>query len=452
LFITHDKKTLLAVEKYLLESVANIKIGLFHSDLSLMARDRQAAYFAEPNGAQILLCTEIGSEGRNFQFVHNLILFDLPLRPGLLEQRIGRLDRIGQKFPIKIHVPYLLETWEESLFKWFNEGMNAFIQFNRCGDMVFEQLSQELQSYLAGELDHSFIDKTREVLGSELKKIDEGRDYLVELNSYHPELAKQITENVKKWDDEQSPERLMDRVFSFFGVDVLDSSSSTYIVKEADNMFIPHFPCLDSNPKTITFSRSTALSREEYDFITWDHEMVKGCIEIVQSEGIGGATIAKRKDGKGKKSFVECYYYAEIVGGDRRVGQTLFAPRLVRVLVDFEGTDFTEKFSSELLNEKLTDLSANEMGIVNKIPKDKFLDLIKKAKELAHEKVAVDIESAKKSSLALCEEKIAQLKFLKEKNNAISDQDLLAANENLEYQQKLFDSITVELDSIRLII
>ena len=73
--------------------------------------DAMAAYFAdEIGGAQTLVCSEIGSEGRNFQFAHHLILFDLPLNPDLLEQRIGRLDRIGQQEDVQIHVPHLQGT------------------------------------------------------------------------------------------------------------------------------------------------------------------------------------------------------------------------------------------------------------------------------------------------------------------------------------------------------
>src|SRR5690606_41133390 len=82
----------------------NLNLALFHEGLPLVQRDRQAAWFAEPDGAQVLLCSEIGSEGRNFQFAHHLVLFDLPLNPGLVEQRIGRLDRIGQTDTIRIHV------------------------------------------------------------------------------------------------------------------------------------------------------------------------------------------------------------------------------------------------------------------------------------------------------------------------------------------------------------
>ena len=65
--------------------VLKVDSALFHEDLSLIQRDRNAAYFANPEGAQILLCSEIGSEGRNFQFAHHLVLFDLPLNPELLE-------------------------------------------------------------------------------------------------------------------------------------------------------------------------------------------------------------------------------------------------------------------------------------------------------------------------------------------------------------------------------
>ena len=83
-----------------LEAALRVKEGIraavFHEGLSIFERDKAAAYFAQDeDSAQLLLCSEIGSEGRNFQFAHHLVLFDLPSNPDLLEQRIGRLDRIG---------------------------------------------------------------------------------------------------------------------------------------------------------------------------------------------------------------------------------------------------------------------------------------------------------------------------------------------------------------------
>ena len=103
-----------------------INTGVFHEGLTLVQRDRNAAWFAEPDGARLLICSEIGSEGRNFQFAHHLVLFDLPLNPELLEQRIGRLDRIGQAEDIQIHVPFLAHSPQEVLARWYHEGLNAF--------------------------------------------------------------------------------------------------------------------------------------------------------------------------------------------------------------------------------------------------------------------------------------------------------------------------------------
>ena len=54
-----------------------IKTTLFHEGLELIKRDRSAAYFSEEDGARVLISSEIGSEGRNFQFASNLVLYDL---------------------------------------------------------------------------------------------------------------------------------------------------------------------------------------------------------------------------------------------------------------------------------------------------------------------------------------------------------------------------------------
>ncbi len=58
-----------------------VHAAVFHEGLSIIERDRAAAYFADmESGTQVLVCSEIGSEGRNFQFAHHLVLFDLPRR------------------------------------------------------------------------------------------------------------------------------------------------------------------------------------------------------------------------------------------------------------------------------------------------------------------------------------------------------------------------------------
>ncbi|MDX2475939.1 MAG: RNA polymerase-associated protein RapA, partial [Gammaproteobacteria bacterium] len=102
LVIAASRDTVLDLAEHL-KMHTGIHAAVFHEGLSIVERDRAAAFFAdEVSGSQVLLCSEIGSEGRNFQFAHHLVLFDLPLNPDLLEQRIGRLDRIGQGDTIQI--------------------------------------------------------------------------------------------------------------------------------------------------------------------------------------------------------------------------------------------------------------------------------------------------------------------------------------------------------------
>ncbi len=136
LVIASRASTALQLEQALRER-EGIRATVFHEGMSIIERDKAAAYFAqEEGGAQVLICSEIGSEGRNFQFANQLVMFDLPFNPDLLEQRIGRLDRIGQKRDIDVYVPYLTETSQAILARWFQEGLNAFAEtcpIRSCG-------------------------------------------------------------------------------------------------------------------------------------------------------------------------------------------------------------------------------------------------------------------------------------------------------------------------------
>ena len=187
----------------------NLNFGQFHEGLPLVQRDRQAAWFAEPEGARLLLCSEIGSEGRNFQFAHHLVLFDLPLNPGLLEQRIGRLDRIGQTETIRIHVPHLEGGGDEVVFAWYHRGLDAF-EHPLHGGSEFEARFRERVLDLATSASAG-SEKTRRALDSlvdeaaafraELaERLRRGRDRLLELNSFNREAAESVLARVRAAD------------------------------------------------------------------------------------------------------------------------------------------------------------------------------------------------------------------------------------------------------------
>ena len=153
--ICSEARTAIELEKHL-HLRAGIRTAAFHENLSLIERDRAAAYFADNTvGAQCLICSEIGSEGRNFQFSHNLILFDLPLNPDLLEQRIGRLDRIGQDQDIKIHVPYIIGSAQHALLDWYDIGLSIFSGICPFGKEIFDRFREQLRNHASRQLRRS---------------------------------------------------------------------------------------------------------------------------------------------------------------------------------------------------------------------------------------------------------------------------------------------------------
>ncbi|MGO1430626.1 MAG: RNA polymerase-associated protein RapA, partial [Halomonas sp.] len=130
---------------------------VFHEDLSLIERDRAAAAFAdEDEGVQVLVCSEIGSEGRNFQFCRHLVMFDMPQHPDQLEQRIGRLDRIGQRHAIELHIPTFEGSPGERLLRWYHEGMDAFSAPHGVGNDLFDAFGDALADAL---LDDEALDE-----------------------------------------------------------------------------------------------------------------------------------------------------------------------------------------------------------------------------------------------------------------------------------------------------
>ena len=77
-------------------------IHVFHGQLKPEEKDAAVAAFRDKPGPGILISTEAGGEGRNFQFCHTMVNYDLPWNPMRIEQRIGRLDRIGQRHAVTI--------------------------------------------------------------------------------------------------------------------------------------------------------------------------------------------------------------------------------------------------------------------------------------------------------------------------------------------------------------
>ena len=114
-------------QEYLAQEIpAPWTVHIFHGQLDPREKDDAVTAFREGKGPRILISTEAGGEGRNFQFCHNLVNYDLPWNPMKIEQRIGRLDRIGQKHPVKIFNFSMLGTIEERVLDVLTNRIRVF--------------------------------------------------------------------------------------------------------------------------------------------------------------------------------------------------------------------------------------------------------------------------------------------------------------------------------------
>ncbi|MXY79046.1 MAG: hypothetical protein F4Y94_05010 [Chloroflexi bacterium] len=99
---------------------------VFHGQLDPDEKDRAVELFRDGVGRQALVATEAGGEGRNLQFAHILVNYDLPWNPMRVEQRIGRVDRIGQEETIQIFNFRVRDTIEERILEVLDERIGIF--------------------------------------------------------------------------------------------------------------------------------------------------------------------------------------------------------------------------------------------------------------------------------------------------------------------------------------
>ncbi|MDK9556303.1 RNA polymerase-associated protein RapA [Marinobacter sp. M216] len=292
--ICAQAQTAMALEHYL-QLRAGIRSAAFHEHLSLVERDRAAAYFADSEqGAQALICSEIGSEGRNFQFSHHLVLFDLPANPDLLEQRIGRLDRIGQTETIDIHIPYLQGTAQEVQYRWFQDGLNAFAESCAVGVAVQDKVQDQWQRAIEGGTGvvDNLVAHSAEEAARLRTLLQNGRDALIELNSCRRDVADRLIDGIEAEEGSAQVRDYMIEAFDILGVDVEDHSDHSDVLRPGEHYHAGHVAELPEDGVTVTWSRQQALEREDLSFMSWEHPMVTGVMDSVTSSGLGKAALA----------------------------------------------------------------------------------------------------------------------------------------------------------------
>ncbi|MEM7540017.1 MAG: RNA polymerase-associated protein RapA [Pseudomonadota bacterium] len=364
LIICARKQTAQVLEEWL-RLRKGVRSAVFHEDLDLVQRDRAAAYFADDEeNAEVLICSEIGSEGRNFQFAHHLVLFDLPLNPDLLEQRIGRLDRIGQQATVEIHVPYFEHSASHILARWIHEGLDAFERVSPAAPALRHEFANDLIRALNQPRDGAHLQTLLENTHKRGLEISEllqaGRDRLIELNSFDDTVAENIIAEVRSAEERMVLRDYMDLVFDAFGVEHEENDIHSEVVQPGDHMSCESFPALPEGGLTITFDRAQAQTRDEMHFLTWEHPMVAGAIDMVLGSEFGNSNlgVVKNADLKPGTILVEGFFVIVCPAPKTLRVERFLAATTLRVVVDDAGEERTQTLTIDWLDQNIRDIPA----------------------------------------------------------------------------------------------
>ncbi len=435
-----------------------VRCTVFHEGMSLLERDKSAAYFADPDGgAQVMLCSEIGSEGRNFQFACHLVLFDLPLNPDLLEQRIGRLDRIGQKNVVQIHVPYLEETPQRTLIRWYHEGLDAFEHTCPTGRVVFDEVQDQLFTLLAANQSSddamsSLLEKTQ-TMHHELKaKLEQGRDRLLEIQSSGGAHAHQLVEQLTEEDDDTSLVAFALHLFDDIGIAQDDRGEQAVVLTPTDHMLIPSFPGLPEDGVTVTFERDVALSREDLSFLTWDHPMIRGGIDLVLASEIGSSAVALLKNSKMPAGtiFLELIFVAESASHPQLY--RFMPPTPIRLLLDKNGNNVGEQVNFEQFHRQLIPINRQLASKLVTTSQPVIHELIGKAEQTAHPRMEQIVAEARQVMTHTLGAELSRLEQLKAINPSVRDSELEHLRELQHELNHLLDQTQLKLDAIRFVV
>lgn len=431
---------------------SGIRHAVFHKGMSIVERDKAAHYFAqEEDGAQILLCSEIGSEGRNFQFANHLVLFDLPLTPDLLEQRIGRLDRIGQKNDVNIHVPVFESTAQNVLSQWYTHGLNAFDETCPTGSAVFDALKTDLIGALLHPSDQSLTDnliKQSKTLNDNLKQqLEEGRDRLLELNASGSGKVDTLLEDIVELDSNIDLQRFMGRLLDALGVQQEEKGNDCFILKPTERM-VSHLPGLDPEGMTVTYRRRVATTLEHVHFLSWDHPLVHNAMDMVLTDTHGRASVGFIAD----KTLPKGAYWLEAIyvlaaKAPAALQLSRFLPSTpIRLCLDAQGNpvelDFdVTKGPGKKISHQLAQALQQPIALH-----------LEKAQRLAHSKANEILSEALSSMHGALGAECQRLRDLQAQNPAVRDEEI----EFIELQMKALDKVLqeadIQLDALRIVV
>lgn len=271
-------------------------VHIFHGQLDPREKDAVVGRFRDQHGPQILISTEAGGEGRNFQFCHTLVNYDLPWNPMKIEQRIGRLDRIGQRQPIKIFNFAVKDTIEERVLTVLSQRINLFEETIGGLDPILGEVEGDLQRVFllaksAGEQALAELDQNLESRVREARRAErQMADLIMDTKSYRKDEVERLLGQRSTINSDTL------RRFTLASLSELGAKIGQHLPIEGAYELRLHGDFQDEFPQLVkeglvrrgTFEPSMAREHEDLEFFAFGHPIVDALVQRARSNDYRG--------------------------------------------------------------------------------------------------------------------------------------------------------------------
>ena len=427
-------------------AIPSRKVARFHEAMGTIERDRQAAWFLDEEGPQVVVSSAIGAEGRNFQVAKHLVLLDLPLSADRLEQAIGRVDRIGQGDQVYIYPVVVKGTPQARLRRWHAEALQVFDRPWHGAPAIEREFGNALIEALLAPDATGFEQLLKEAARRNkaiIAELEAGRDRLLELTSFASDAARQLQQTIAALEKSDELESFMVDAFERGDLDVEHIGPRSYALRPGFNYHRP-FPGFSGDEIGVTFDRTTALTHPERVLLTWDHPMVRDTVDSLLDHQTGNAAVAKLAAGT-PGLVLEALFVAETTLAQSLRADRFLPPTPMRIVVDMNGkeTKPIDPTKLEAADSALLQLPQVETLLPN---------LLEKARNIATQQSKEISLAANQRMREELEPAVQRLVALAQANPTLDQAEIAAARTELATLTEGLERIRLRLDGLRLIL
>ncbi|HET8647215.1 MAG TPA: helicase-related protein, partial [Vicinamibacteria bacterium] len=267
---------------------AQLATAAFHERLSPARRDIEVAQFRLPSGPSLLVSTEAGGEGRNFEFCDRLVLFDLPWDPVRVEQRIGRLDRIGRTRDVEIvYFPPPAGAGAAAAAAFESAGL--FREPLAGLEPELAAIGQALaEAALEGAAVTARVDAALEQARAARERVRAGAYRELHRDPFRPEMAESLLARVPAGLDALNEDVVVTACERLGLRAERRRGTRTWSIEFGNEALVDHLPGVGGGASFLgTFDRETAVADESLDFFAAGHPLVEGILGHLEDAGLG---------------------------------------------------------------------------------------------------------------------------------------------------------------------